>query len=83
MRCYECFHGAGRERVGIDRANPLPLLLPAIDLLEGAGEKLSAARIRLAVEKVLSEGSIRTPDLGGNATTTAMTDALVRALDQT
>src|SRR5438874_6144703 len=39
VKCYECFHGAGRERVGIDRANPLPLLLPAIDLLEGAGEK--------------------------------------------
>ena len=81
IQCYECFHGAGRERVGIDRANPLPLLLPAIDLLEGVGQKEAAERILHAMESVLSEGVTRTPDLGGTATTSAMTDALVRALD--
>ena len=81
IQCCECFHGAGRERVGIDRANPLPLLLPAIDLLDGAGEKAAAARIFRAMETVLSDGKVRTADLGGNATTTAMTDALIRALD--
>lgn len=80
IQCFECFHGAGRERVGADRANPLPLLLPAIDLLEGVGEKTAAARILAAVEKVLSAGAVRTADLGGNATTTAMTDALIAAL---
>jgi isocitrate dehydrogenase (NAD+) len=82
VRCYECFHGAGRERIGIDRANPLPLLLPAIDLLEDAGERSAASRIHKAIETVLTEGTVRTPDLGGSATTTAMTDALIRALDQ-
>jgi isocitrate dehydrogenase (NAD+) len=81
IQCYECFHGAGRERVGIDRANPLPLLLPTIDLLDGVGQKDAAARILRAMEHVLSEGQVRTADLGGTATTTAMTDALVRALD--
>jgi isocitrate dehydrogenase (NAD+) len=80
VRCYECFHGAGRERIGVDRANPLPLLLPAVDLLDGAGEKAAAARILKAMETVLSAAQIRTADLGGNATTTAMTDALIRAL---
>jgi isocitrate dehydrogenase (NAD+) len=81
IQFYECFHGAGRERVGIDRANPLPLLLPTIDLLDGVGQKAAAARILRAMEKVLSDGQVRTADLGGTATTTAMTDALVRALD--
>jgi isocitrate/isopropylmalate dehydrogenase len=33
------------------------------------------------METVLSSGDARTPDLGGNSTTTAMTEALVRALD--
>jgi isocitrate dehydrogenase (NAD+) len=80
IRCCECFHGAGRERVGVDRANPLPLLLPAIDLLEGAGEKQAAGRILRAMETVLSEGRVRTADLGGTATTTAMADAIVKAL---
>jgi len=83
IQVYECFHGAGRQRVGVDRANPLPLLLPAIDLLDGAGQKEAAARILSATEKVLSDGSCRTADLGGAATTTAMTDAVIRALETT
>lgn len=80
IQFYECFHGAGRERIGIDRANPLPLLLPAIDLLAGIGQNDAAARILAAVESVLTDGKIVTADLGGTATTTAMTDALVRAV---
>jgi isocitrate dehydrogenase (NAD+) len=83
IQVYECFHGAGRQRVGVDRANPLPLLLPAIDLLDGAGQKEAAARILSATEKVLSDGSCRTADLGGAATTTAMTNAVIRALETT
>jgi isocitrate dehydrogenase (NAD+) len=82
IQFYECFHGAGRERIGVDRANPLPLLLPAIDLLDGVGQKEVAARILSAMETVLSDGKVRTGDLGGTATTTAMTDALIRALKQ-
>ncbi|MBM3995490.1 MAG: isocitrate dehydrogenase [Planctomycetes bacterium] len=80
IRCFECFHGAGRERVGVDRANPLPLLLPAADLLEGVGQKEAASRILQAMEHVLAETSVRTPDLGGTATTTAMTEAILRGL---
>jgi isocitrate dehydrogenase (NAD+) len=81
IQCYECFHGTGRESIGVDRANPLPLLLPAIDLLDGVGQKDAAGRILRAMETVLSEGKVRTADLGGNATTSAMTDALIGALN--
>ena len=81
IQCFECFHGAGRERIGIDRANPLPLLLPAMDMLLGVGQKEAAARILRAMEKVLTDGQTRTADLGGSATTTALADAIVRALD--
>jgi len=80
IQCYEAFHGAGRDRVGVDRANPLPLLLPAIDLLDGVGRKEAAQRIVKAIEKVLTDGTTLTADLGGSATTTAMTDAIVAAL---
>jgi isocitrate dehydrogenase (NAD+) len=80
IQCYECFHGAGRDRVGANRANPLPLLLPALDLLVGAGQKEAAARIHRAMETVLAEGRVRTADLGGDATTTAMADAIIGAL---
>jgi isocitrate dehydrogenase (NAD+) len=80
VRVYEAFHGGTREEIGADRANPLPLLLPAIDLLEGVGQKDRAERILAAVQDVLAEGRVRTADLGGTATTTQMADAIVAAL---
>src|SRR5579884_670236 len=45
VRVYETFHGGTRESVGVNRANPLPLLLPAMDLLEAEGQGGAAARI--------------------------------------
>jgi len=80
LRVYECFHGGTRASIGPNRANPLPLLLPAMDLLESVGLTEPAARILTAIEKVLTEGKVRTPDLGGTSTTTEMTEAIIRAL---
>lgn len=80
VRVYESFHGRSREAIGTDRANPLPLLLPAIDLLEANGQAEAARRIWAAVETVLSAGQVRTPDLGGRATTTAMAGAIAAEL---
>jgi isocitrate dehydrogenase (NAD+) len=80
VRVYESFHGGSREVIGENQANPLPLLLPAIDLLESVGQGEAARRIWTAVETVLSRGDVRTPDLGGHTTTTEMTDAIVAEL---
>ena len=80
LRVYECFHGGSREVIGVDRANPLPLLFPALDLLESVGQSETAKRILLAVERVLTLGNARTPDLGGTSTTTQMTEAVIAAL---
>jgi isocitrate dehydrogenase (NAD+) len=80
VKVFECFHGGTREAIGANQANPLPLLLPAIDLLEAVGQKDAAGRILRAVETVLSAGEVRPRDLGGTATTSAMTDAIIAAL---
>jgi isocitrate dehydrogenase (NAD+) len=80
IKVFECFHGGTREEIGAGMANPLPLLLPAIDLLEAVGQKPAAAHILHAVEAVLGAAQVRTRDLGGQATTTAMTDAILAAL---
>jgi isocitrate dehydrogenase (NAD+) len=80
IRVYESFHGGSREAIGINKANPLPLLLPAIDLLSAEGQKDVGARILQAVEKVLTENRVRTADSGGTSTTTEMTQAIVAAL---
>jgi isocitrate dehydrogenase (NAD+) len=81
LRVYECFHGANRQSIGENRANPLPLLLPAIDLLKDAQQEGTAQRIFDAVEQVLAEGRIRTQDLGGNASTHELAAAIVRELE--
>jgi isocitrate dehydrogenase (NAD+) len=80
VRVYECFHGGSREAIGENRANPLPLLLPAIDLLEAEGHAEAARRILVGVESVLTAGQTLTSDLGGRASTTAMADAIIAAL---
>jgi isocitrate dehydrogenase (NAD+) len=80
IRVYECFHGGSREEIGPNRANPLPLLLPALELLESVGHADTADCILRAVEIVLTEGCVRTPDLGGKATTTEMSEAIITAL---
>lgn len=80
FRIFETFHGGPRDAIGADRANPLPLLLPAIDLVESLGQKDLAQRIMTAAETVLEGGETLTADLGGQATTTQMTDAIVAAL---
>ncbi len=80
VRVYECFHGGSRETIGANRANPLPLLLPALDLLKAEGHVGAARRILDAVESVLSAGQSLTHDLGGAASTTEMADAVIAAL---
>jgi len=78
---YETFHGARREEIGgPDRANPLPLLLPTIELLGGIGEPKAAARILAALETVLTEGKTLPRDLEGTASTTEVTDAIIAAM---
>lgn len=74
---YEAVYGASHELVAPDTANPLPLILPAIELLKDIGETAAADRIRDGVCAVLTEGKVRTKDLGGTATTTAFTDAIL------
>jgi isocitrate dehydrogenase (NAD+) len=83
VRVYESIHGGPREAVGgPDRANPLPLLMPALELLTDLGQGEPARRIRAAVERVLTEGTVRTRDLGGTAGTQEMTEAIVGALGE-
>jgi len=48
--------------------------------LESVGQADPARRILAAVETVLAEGRIRTADLGGDSTTSAMTQAIISAL---
>jgi tartrate dehydrogenase/decarboxylase/D-malate dehydrogenase len=49
-------------------------------MLDHLGLAKSAAAVRGAVSKVLGEGKVKTPDLGGKDTTTQMGDAVAAAV---
>lgn len=80
IRIYEAVYGGSLESIGADRANPLPLILPAVEMLKDLGNAEAARRIRAACETVLMAGKVRTSDLGGNATTTQFTEAVISAM---
>jgi isocitrate/isopropylmalate dehydrogenase len=46
-------------------------------MLDHLGERKAAAQIEKAVTTILSEGKIRTVDLGGTNTTSDVADAIV------
>ena len=49
-------------------------------MLEHLGEKAAADRLMRAIERVTADPSLHTPDLGGAATTRAVTDATIAAI---
>jgi tartrate dehydrogenase/decarboxylase/D-malate dehydrogenase len=49
-------------------------------MLEHLGEKAAAERLMRAVERVTGDAKLHTPDLGGEATTRQVTDAVCDAL---
>ncbi|QJW96164.1 tartrate dehydrogenase [Frigoriglobus tundricola] len=77
---FEPVHGSAPDIAGKGIANPLAAVLSAALMLDHLGLAQSAAAVRAAVAHVLATGAVRTPDLGGSATTTQMGDAVVAAL---
>jgi len=75
---FEPVHGSAPDIAGKGVANPAAAMLTAAMLLTYLGEQQVAGRMEKAVEYVLSRGPL-TPDLGGNATTTTFTDAVIEA----
>ena len=80
-------HGSAPDIAGKNIANPYALIMSGAMLLDWLGRKCgeeravqAAERIDLAVERVIAEAKALTPDLGGNASTTAMGDAIAAAV---
>ena len=77
---FEAVHGSAPDIAGKNIANPTALLWSACMMLEHLGELEIAGNIRRAVDQVLAEGSCKTPDLGGEATTSKYCDAIIARL---
>ncbi|XP_061186669.1 isocitrate dehydrogenase [NAD] subunit gamma, mitochondrial-like isoform X1 [Saccostrea echinata] len=68
---------SGRSMKGKNIANPTGMLLASCDMLDYIGYTHHAKLIRESVMKVLSEDKIQTPDLGGQATTLEVVQAII------
>lgn len=77
---FEPVHGSAPDIKGQNKANPTALLLSAIEMLKYINQKDTALKIEKALNKTISNGNILTADLGGNATTTEYTDAIISNL---
>jgi isocitrate dehydrogenase (NAD+) len=77
---FEAVHGSAPDIADQNLANPTALLLSGLLMLDHIGESAVAARIREALGRVLTAGTVRTRDLGGTATTTGFADAVCREM---
>jgi isocitrate dehydrogenase (NAD+) len=76
---FENPHGATITQVGEDGADPYPALGLAVDLLRHLGETAAAQRLYTACVASLDAG-LRTADIGGTATTSAIRAAVLDAI---
>jgi isocitrate dehydrogenase (NAD+) len=77
---FEAVHGTAPDIAGKNIANPTALLLSALLMLDHIGETHAAAAIRTALDRVLTDGRVRTRDLGGTASTSDFGRAIVEAM---
>ncbi|MCD6727243.1 MAG: tartrate dehydrogenase [Solirubrobacteraceae bacterium] len=78
---FEPVHGSAPDIVGLGIANPLGCIWSAQLMLERLGETRAAEQILLAIEETCAGGP-RTRDLGGDATTTEVGDAVAAAVER-
>jgi 3-isopropylmalate dehydrogenase len=77
---FEPIHGSAPDIAGKGVANPLAMFLSVAMLLRHAfGMEEEAAAVESAVDRALAEG-LRTPDLGGSATTAEAVQAVLTQL---
>lgn len=77
---FEPVHGSAPDIAGQGIANPIAQVWSGAMMLEHLGYPDAAEHILRAISQVLAQGQVKTPDLGGQASTQAMTDALIAKL---
>ena len=77
---FEAVHGSAPDIAGLNKANPIALLLSGVEMIKYLNMQDKASQIQNAINKVLNEGTVLTGDLGGTATTTEFTQKIIENL---
>jgi isocitrate dehydrogenase (NAD+) len=77
---FEAVHGTAPDIAGKGLANPTALMQSAVLMLAHVGEPGAARRLQNAIHQVYEAGEALTGDVGGKASTTEFTDAVIRRL---
>ena len=77
---FEPVHGSAPDIAGQGKANPIAMVLSGAMLLRHLAEIDAALRVERAVDEVLREGRVRTPDLGGSSSTAEVGEAIARGV---
>ncbi len=79
---YEPVHGSAPDIAGKGIANPVACILSGALLLEDAGHIGAAQDVRAAVAATLSDSRFHTTDIGGEASTEQLGNAVVRQIEE-
>ena len=79
---FEPIHGSAFDIMGKGLANPVGTFWSCVMLLEHLGENAAAQTLMTAIEQVTANAALHTRDLGGNATTQDVTQAVCRQVAQ-
>jgi tartrate dehydrogenase/decarboxylase/D-malate dehydrogenase len=77
---FEPIHGSAPDIAGKGIANPIAAIWAGAMMLDHLGERAAHDRILAAIESVIGSEAVKTPDLGGSATTADMAKAVTEAL---
>lgn len=79
---FEPVHGSAPDIAGQGIANPIGQIWSGAMMLDHLGHPEAATAIESAIETVIADQHIRTPDLGGKATTSEVGQAIAEAVSR-
>jgi len=79
---FEPTHGSAPKYAGMNKVNPIAMLLSVKMMLDWLNEGDKAKTVENAVADVIKEGEIRTYDMGGSSSTIDMANAVAAKLNK-
>jgi len=81
LAVFEPAHGSAPKYTGLDKVDPTAQILSGYLMLKHIGQSEAAGRVLDGVSAVIGEGKVVTYDIGGDARTSEMARAIIKAIE--